>query len=459
MQCHKCQHLLQSDYLFCPHCGIKVGGGAKAKKRWKQGVFLTLFLLMMLFLWNRWSEEGSFYNLVKEENNEKFGDLLLAAAPGTTSGEVGATIGWLLPIDIQLRSFREKNIALAYNETVSKEFKAVTSLEEFTQFVEKYPILFTHSSVSIKSQSFQNNEADITVLLNPDTNAIPVHYLLINEEGKWKVWSMNITPTYSEAVNRLLSDFSAMRKPVEGLMQALKNGENPKAYQQFTSKTFRESTTQDAFRNFLRSFPVMSDYTAAEFKEPIIDKTTVLLDVNLYDKFGTTLLEYTLGIEEDQWKIWGIRVLEQTPEHALSKKQSDGSQNTDGSRTEENTSEVSPKQQSVASLDFYKVEVGTGLDLSGNIADPVTRFKSPHGDIYVNVFVRNGSARIIVTVGMEHVESHSMLPEVSTTLQQDGDAMLSFSFVPPPQGWPKGNYKIKVNSSTGISHTFTFTIE
>lgn len=451
-QCQKCHQFARDDYIFCPHCGQRIAKKniKKQLKKWIKsflyipGLFLMLFILDVLVS-PKFSQTNQDSLIALSENN-------ISANPGVMSGSAGASIDWLLPIDLQLRAFRQKDIETAYNETVSKEFKAATTLEEFIKFAEKYPILFSHHSISVKSQSFKNKEAEITILLNPESDAIPVRYLLVNEDGKWKVWSMNITPTYSEAVNQLLSDFSSMRKPVEGQLQALKNGEIPKAYHEFVAKTFKESTSQDAFRKFLNAFPVMTRYAAAEFKEPVIDKTTALIEVNLYDQFGTTIIEYTLGIENNQWKIWGIRVLEQTPEHAMA-------QEGEGIKEDEGKSEVSQKEQSVSSLKFDRVEVGTGLDLLGQIADPVTALKSPHGDIFVNVFVKNGIARVKVNVLLVHVESHSTLPEVSTTLQQEGDAMLSFSFTPPPSGWPKGNYEIKVNSSTGVSHIFTFAIE
>jgi hypothetical protein len=103
--------------------------------------------------------------------------------------------------------------------------------------------------------------------------------------------------------------------------------------------------------------------------------------------------------------------------------------------------------------------VGTSLNLKGEIENPSIVLKSPQGSIYVNIYVRNGAAGTKVNVSLEHLDSHSMLPEVSTTLQQDGDLILSFAFEAPNQGWPVGNYLIEVTSSIGLQRQYTFVVQ
>lgn len=394
------------------------------------------------------------YNLIKEGNAWKIRNINIAAAPGAGSGSTATD--WLYPIDTQLRDLRNRDIKSAYDNTVSRDFKAATTLEAFTRFIERYPIIFSYHDLAVKSQSIHEHEAEVTVILNPEQEAIPVQYRLNKEKGEWKIWSMNIVSAFSETVTDLLHDPKSLHAPIEGQIQAMKKNEVQKAYYEFGSKPFKDAISLDAFRKFIEKFPVLTTHDAVEFKEPIIDKTTGHVELNLYDKFGTTIVEYTLGIEDDKWKIWGIRVLEQNPGRTtgtIAKKPSDS--NTMGILSGPKSTDNS----STSSLDFTKAEVGTGLNLKGNIVDPSNNLVNPHGDVYVNLYVQNGIARVKVDMHLEHVESHSTMPEVSTTLQQDGNSTLSFAFSPPPQGWPKGHYLIKAVSSTGISREFSFMIE
>lgn len=426
---------------------------------------------------------GVEYELIKENNKWKISNMLLDA-PNVGAGRAAPapSIEWLVPIDLQLRYFRSKDIESAYKDTSSKEFKAATTLEQYTQFVNKYPIFFSHNDISVKSQTIHSDEADITVVLNPGKEAVLVRYLLKLDDGKWKIWSMNITPPLSENVQALLNNPETMRKPVEAFLQALHNGDLLKAYVDYSSKAFQDTTSIDAFRKFISSYPVLTKYDAADFKEPLIDKTTGRLEIELYDKYGTTILDFTLGIEDDLWKIWGVQVVQQTGEerHAGAETK-EGLENapspvstpsstpvsTPGSTPVSvpkpaQTLSVTPQEiapENVSSFQFAKVEVGTGLNLKGEIVDPSLKLKTPHGEIYVNMYIRNGIARVKVSVYLEHVESHSTIPMVSTTLQQDGDTILSFSFSPPLQGWPKGHYLIKASSSTGIKREFSFEVE
>ncbi|MBA3957261.1 MAG: DUF4864 domain-containing protein [Parachlamydiaceae bacterium] len=366
----------------------------------------------------------------------------------------GPSVDWLRPIDTQLRHLRNREIDKAYQDAASSEFKSVTTEEDFTKFINRYPIFFSHTSMTVETKAVQSDEAEITVLLNPEKEAVPVNYLLKREPSGWKIWSMNVAPTFSEKADGLLKDPMTLRVPVEGLFEALHNKDVSKAYREYTSQAFREATPIDGFRKFLQNFPAISDFDEKEYRDASIEKTTGKLEVGLFDPKGTTIVEYTLGIEEDQWKIWGIRIVDQNPQRATVKKRG-----TSKEEEEDQAIPVSTPEASVSTMMFPKVEVGTGLNLKGEIADPSAVLKSPHGEIYVNLYVVTGNAHVRVNVHLEHVDSHSRMPAVSTTLQQDGDSVLSFSFSSPPQGWPKGRYQIKVSTSTGLERTFTFSIE
>lgn len=380
------------------------------------------------------------------------------AAPGASS-----TTDWLIPIDLQLSALRNKDVEKAYRDATSKDFQKATSLEDFQKFVEHYPILFEHQSIAVKAQSFSGNEAEITVHLDPEKDAIPVRYLLINEDGRWKIWNMNVIPTYSEAVLGLLKDPMGVRKPVELQIAALREDDLLKAYGQYTSKEFRKQTSLEAFRQFVSNFPLFTAHTAVAFKDPVIESGTGKITVDLYSSSNLITVEYTLGIEDDQWKIWGIQILQKSAQGAFTPAK-DSSMPTNGS---ENDKEQIPLQKETLEtvephaskkLEFAKVEVGNTLDAQGNIeiSDSLKSSKDP---IHINLYVRNGIAGTKITLNIEHAISKSSIPPVSTNLQQDGNSMVSFVFQPPEQGWPSGEYSLEIIASSGEKKQYSFSVE
>src|SRR5262249_17616035 len=110
-------------------------------------------------------------------------------------------------------------------------------------------------------------------------------------------------------------------------------------------------------------------------------------------------------------------------------------------------------------LNFAKAILGNKVDLRGIITDPTTEFADAHKDITMNLYVEHGKEGTGIEVVLEHIETGSTIPAVKTTLEKDGDSVVSFVFSPPTQGWPKGNYKLHVTSTTGLQKDFTFKVK
>lgn len=363
----------------------------------------------------------------------------------------------IVPVDTQLRALREKDIKDAY-EVTSNEFKQATTSEDFEDFVKRNPILTTHQNITVKSQAKNENKAEVVVILNPGKENALVNYQLIWEDGRWKVWSLNVQNTYSPQVTELMKDTSSMQRTVESQLQALRENDVAKAYYEYTSKDFQSAISMEGFRKFLETFPIFTKQEAVEFTTPMLDKGTGRIEVSLHNRDMELMVEYTLGIEDEQWKIWGIQVInELVNSQSLPIEQ----QNLKANSVPQASvlSRAASPTGTRTALDFIKIELGTSVDKKGAIINPVTTLTSPKGDIYINLYVANGVAGDHVEVRVENIETASHLPPISTSLQQSGNSVVSFSFAPPTQGWPKGNYKLEAASSTGLMRTFNFVVE
>jgi hypothetical protein len=360
-----------------------------------------------------------------------------------------ARLALISPIDVQLRYLREKNIQSAYEET-TKAFKVATSLDGFEKFVENYPILIKHQDIEIKSSNEQGNRAEVTVVLNPQQENVTVQYQLAKEEGQWKIWSLSIVTPYTTTVSSLLSNPSSMLKPIEGQLQALREGDFVKAYYNYTTKEFQSSSSLEAFQKFMDTFANLKKYEAVEFKAPSLEQGTGRVEIDFHNKGYVLSVEYTLGIEDDQWKIWHMRVLKQETSAEGEKKEELPQGFPSG---EEKGNPVFHPMQ------FVKYELGTQVDAEGAITAPLIPNEIPKGDIYINIYIKQGTIGDRIELHLKHVESQSSLPSISTSLQQEGNSVVSFAFSPPAVGWPKGHYQLEAISNSGVSRNFSFTLE
>jgi len=84
-------------------------------------------------------------------------------------------------------------------------------------------------------------------------------------------------------------------------------------------------------------------------------------------------------------------------------------------------------------------------DKSGS---PETTTFAPDGTVYAVATVSNAPGKVKVKglMAFEDVEGQKPgpIPDLEKTLDLDGSGTATYFFKPPPDGWPKGKYKIEV---------------
>ena len=78
----------------------------------------------------------------------------------------------------------------------------------------------------------------------------------------------------------------------------------------------------------------------------------------------------------------------------------------------------------------------------------------PNQTVYVIGEVSNAPGKVKVKglLAIEELESlfqPGPIPGLEKTLELDGSGSATYSFTPPPEGWPKGKYKIEVTLMDG----------
>lgn len=250
---------------------------------------------------------GVKYTVVKEEDDWR---ILKIWIDNTASNNFASSVNsteWLHSIDMQLSALRSKDIENAYNKATSKGFRDFSSLENFKQFVDFNSILSSHKKYVLGKQAIRSDNIIVDIILNPDNEAIPIQYILGKEDGQWKILHLDMTLANLPKFQELLKDTNT-HAPIEKQLTALKNRDILQAYNDPTSPAFRKDVSLEVFQALIHQYPILMDYQSIEFKNPRLDNGTCFLIVELKGKDDSIYtLEYTLALENNQWKIWTFR--------------------------------------------------------------------------------------------------------------------------------------------------------
>lgn len=95
----------------------------------------------------------------------------------------------------QLKLIRENKMQQAY-DLGSNEFKKATSYDDFVQFIQNHPELSKNKKVNFSSSEIKGSDATLQGTMKAeDGSEIPVRYVMIKENGKWKVYYFTINPS------------------------------------------------------------------------------------------------------------------------------------------------------------------------------------------------------------------------------------------------------------------------
>ena len=503
------------------------------------------------------------YRLVKEGSSWKIQSMRLNESVRNDPVD-SASLALINKVDAQLKAFRDNDITEAYYGFVSKDFQNETSLEAFKQFVQSHPVLSRYTGVEYKGRKIINDQGFVDLVLNSDQGDFFLEYKLIRENGDWRIWSSKLTLPPEIAEKEAATNPKAMESPIRNFLDNLHLGEIQAAYES-TAKEFQETTTVEAFKDFITHYQAFTMRDLVDIKNGQIEDGVGRMHVNLHDERGMTEVQFRLGFEDGEWKIWGVQVLKQpNPESTVEQKNKgeEGSfakklqniiqKHLDDLRYQNITAayaamseryriknsledfdeyilhhpefafnrtsqfhrialdkrKVSLRGQ-ITAFDYenylvrydlvkehgdWKIDNFTVLNeeepiaanefnlntpVSGSLQDPfqiatidVTSSNRdghilPPSDtidkdapfIYINVSVKNGNQGTVIKAVLEHVDSGSSAPFISTSLESNGNVIVVFSYAAPKKGWPTGQYIIKVAAPNGVEAIKKFKIQ
>lgn len=234
--------------------------------------------------------------------------------------------------EAQLSALRNGDTATAYYEYTSKTYQLKHPLESFQSFILSNPIFENNKGAHFYEHTVDNNLVTLTGSLISNTNAtIPIIYRFINEGGTWKILNIQLLESgvmKTHDKNNEIADASVtahpadspivesrqqlneeLIKPIQAHLNALRTNDIDRAYTQYVSREFQHATPLQAFRDFVKTHPIISNYKTIQFGEARLENNQGRILATLVSESGNTSIEYILVKEDNKWKIWGMRVL------------------------------------------------------------------------------------------------------------------------------------------------------
>lgn len=364
------------------------------------------------------------YWLTKEDGEWKIWGIHVQESANYPPVEEEEKIALLRVIEGQLAALKEHDYSKAYYAYASDEFENATPLDAFKKFAASHPILSDYTGMNFDEGVKEGNLRLVRIKLQNPSESQAVDFRLVKQGGAWKVWGIQML---EQEKNPEPKGQTAVLAVIKDQLQAIRENDLSKAYYAFSAKDFQKHTSRDSFKKFLNSHPVLYDYSNVDLEDYKEKGNTALATVliNSEDETPATF-EYHLVEENGKWKIMGVE-----------------------SMKGDATGDI---------LKISKAVIGSEANSEGIITAPKNMFRKDDGEIYLNLFIEDGKPGDTVTVTLEHMPSTASIEPVTTTLEHEGESVLTLTFNPPAQGWPPGKYRFTTSTSSGIDTEYSFNV-
>ena len=209
-------------------------------------------------------------------------------------------------------------------------FKLRHALEGFKEFVKTYSVLNDNKNVKFYNQTETGDKASLVgTLFAQDDTSIPVIYKLTKQNGTWKIQNLElqdkgalrfsleneqIAAADEQITKATAADTSTdltenLKKVIQGQLDTLKAKNIDKAYNDFVSPEFIQSTSLQAFKEFVAINKILTNFESVKFGEGKQKGDEAKISVTLTQNNVIFPIEYSLIQKGAQWRIEGLKLL------------------------------------------------------------------------------------------------------------------------------------------------------
>lgn len=213
------------------------------------------------------------------------------------------------PVQTFLDNIQKPEFAEIYRTRVSKNFQENTSYEKFQKFLTITPIMQQFTDYEIVEHYLNRGLGEMIIHLNPEEEAVPVAFTVVKEDGTWKIFRISLGESNDEESLKTKELFDTVLVPyVKSSLQLLKDKNLTQFYEHKTTADFREDVDLVLLEEFHTGLPLLTYYQDVSVVDQGEAGDLAWLDVEIKKGAEVTVLEFTLGQEGGDWKIWGIRI-------------------------------------------------------------------------------------------------------------------------------------------------------
>lgn len=252
------------------------------------------------------------YQLIYEEGAWK----ILSVSPVTKeehddAPQASVTQQYIEPAVTFLDYIQTPEFQGVYEKKVSKDFLENTSYKAFSQFVNKNPILSQFHNFEIVQHQLNRGLGEIYISLNPETEGVPLAITVVKEGGEWKIYRLSVGEANQEEDLKTKELFDVVLVPyVKGSLELMKQNQLKRFYEENTSGEFREDVTYPLLEQYYKAFPLLSTFKQMTVKDRGESGDLIWIEVELKKDLEERVFEFTLGKEENEWKIWGLQTFD-----------------------------------------------------------------------------------------------------------------------------------------------------
>jgi len=210
-------------------------------------------------------------------------------------------------------------IESAYDDYLSEGFRATTSLNELSLFLQR-SALDNYDQASWGSRSISGGQGELEgTIQTRDGGAIPVKIILVKEESGWKIHTIEETPS------GVRQDLSKPDIPTQSVLVQLTNasmhdlavGINAADFTEFYGHIADQwqirTTPEELLQSFKSFIDQQIDLTVLEGMEPVFDKEPYIDGDNVLHLQGhyqtqPSTVSFNLQYEHPRWSLLGINV-------------------------------------------------------------------------------------------------------------------------------------------------------
>ena len=293
MLCPNCQNTLPEGAHYCSQCGKKMDQGNR------KGPFARLWWLLALL-----ALAGAGWYLF---NGPKVPFSIPSASPSSQQAE-SSTDRLLQPPLEFMSALKNKDPYKSYDEFTSKGFKQNTPYEKFQTFVKDIPLLSQYSDLQVKAHEINQGRGLVTLLLNPETDALPVEFRLIQENGTWEILFIRALFPHETKVTGGKLDALSIISTLQEYLEFLQNKKIEQAYRKFLSKELQKEVPLEGYSKFIEGYPAFTSHDSVNIKEPYFEDNMGEVTTELDNGSEITQVTYALMEEDGEWKIVGMHV-------------------------------------------------------------------------------------------------------------------------------------------------------